>query len=74
MSRADLHSGWAVSSGARPAGKSQSSSLAFSFIKAGQRGKKQEPAARIFAPFCAQQWLNAEIPAVKLLFGHQVLN
>lgn len=53
---------------------SKSSSLAFSFIKAGQRSKKREPAAKIFAPFCAQQWLKVEILAVKLLFGHQVSN
>lgn len=38
------------------------------------RGKKQEPAAKTFAPFCAQQWLKVEILAVQLLFGHQVSN
>lgn len=70
----DLHSGWTVSLGAWPAVKSQNSSLAFSFTKAGLRNKQQAPAAKILAPFSAQQWVKVEILAVKLLFGHQVSN
>lgn len=55
--------------GAWPAIKSQNSSLAFSFIKAGLRNKKQASAAKIFAPFSAQQWVKAKILAVKLCLG-----
>lgn len=46
----DLPSGWTISLGAWPAGSSYSFSLAFSFIKAGQSSKKQESAAKAFAP------------------------
>lgn len=59
--------------GAWPAGKSQNSSLAFSFIKAGQRSKKQEPAAKIFAHFCAQQWLKVEILAAVWAPGFELM-
>lgn len=70
----DLPGGWTVSLGAWPAAKSQNSFLAFSFIKARLRNMKQVPAAKIFAPFSAQQWVKVENLAVKLLFGHQVSN
>lgn len=46
----DLPSGWTTSLGAWPAGRNHSVSLAFSFIKPGQSSKKQESAAKVFAP------------------------
>lgn len=41
-------------------------------VRSGQRDKKEKPTAKIFAPV-AEQRLNAEIPAIASLLGHQVL-
>lgn len=42
-------------------------------VRAGQRDKKEKPAAKIFAPF-AEQRLNAEILAIVSMLEHQVFH